>query len=688
MKIKSLRISNFRGIVEATLDDLGAVVVIAGQNGSGKSCIFDAIRLIKSAYGGYQPNEWQQWLTEFQIRVKSHDAKPADFISLFNDRTKPLLIECDFELSQSEVDYLHEHKADLLRRISGEESRNSLQPQSSPFAGEDAKLAAEHKEYAQAMEAELQSRVLRASLFINVEETPQIYQSATLRTIFSTYEPQIIGVIDYHGPHRNYAREFVQNVNFDPTAKGQNRGHSALYNYAQKYSNVKSEMAASYIRELIAREAGQEIDTQSTLTITLKELFKSFFPDKEFLGPTASISGTVDFNVRLSNGGVHDIDELSAGEKEIIYGYLRIRNTAPQNSIILLDEPELHLNPKLIRALPHFYRTYLGESSNNQIWLVTHSDALLREVVGVDGYDVFHMLSCTQATTGTSQLKALSVKKDLEVALIDLVGDLATYHPTGKVVIFEGGGDSELDKRTVSGLFPELSANAMLISGTDKAKVKALHSILEKASTEDDIPFKFYSVTDADWDSPDTTSVSAFTWDVYHIENYFLEPNFIRQALQGLHQISYSEEHILQLLKDSAKSISRGLVQNHVSSYANRMLVSKIRTRCDPSSDTFADKIFSAANSSADDIRQLLESDLSLEALALEESTFNQKIEEGLANGDWIRSFPGRLILADFVGKHVKSTKYEWFRNLIFDRMKGEGFRPAGMATVVGKILT
>ena len=52
MRIENLRISNFRGIREVEMRGLGTMVIIAGQNGSGKSCIFDALRLLKSVYGG------------------------------------------------------------------------------------------------------------------------------------------------------------------------------------------------------------------------------------------------------------------------------------------------------------------------------------------------------------------------------------------------------------------------------------------------------------------------------------------------------------------------------------------------------------------------------------------------------------------------------------------------------------
>jgi hypothetical protein len=58
----------------------------------------------------------------------------------------------------------------------------------------------------------------------------------------------------------------------------------------------------------------------------IKELFRTFFPGKEFLGVTLGEKDVLAFPVRLSTGETHDIDELSSGEKEIVYGYLWLRS--------------------------------------------------------------------------------------------------------------------------------------------------------------------------------------------------------------------------------------------------------------------------------------------------------------------------------------------------------------------------
>ena len=111
MKIDNILIENFRGISRLEARDLGDTIIIAGQNGSGKSCIFDSIRLLKSTYGGYQQNEWQHFFGEFAIQLHG-GAK--NLKGLFNDANKPAIIECCFRLRDNEKKYISENAATLL----------------------------------------------------------------------------------------------------------------------------------------------------------------------------------------------------------------------------------------------------------------------------------------------------------------------------------------------------------------------------------------------------------------------------------------------------------------------------------------------------------------------------------------------------------------------------------------------
>jgi AAA15 family ATPase/GTPase len=53
MRFHSFRVSNLCAVRQFAIDGLGAFVVVAGQNGCGKSCPFDVIRLLKSFYGEF-----------------------------------------------------------------------------------------------------------------------------------------------------------------------------------------------------------------------------------------------------------------------------------------------------------------------------------------------------------------------------------------------------------------------------------------------------------------------------------------------------------------------------------------------------------------------------------------------------------------------------------------------------------
>jgi hypothetical protein len=694
MRIKTLEVSNFRAVRYAVFNELPSMVVIAGPNGCGKSCLFDAIRLLKSAYGGYQPNEWQHWFSEFQINI---DRRQPELLSLFQDRSNPVSISFDIALTDNEISYISDNINDLLRplvwyQVAPEIGRYTRTPP----------LAAQFRQHLPEVESKIQSEsemiideisssVHSGRIVINPDLTINLAESPVLQMIFSIFDPQNVGIFEYHGAQRNYQREQIGNVNLNIETSEQQGSQHALYNYANKFTNIKSEMASSYVRDLISREVDEEVSPGASLTSTLTELFETFFPGKNFLGPRPMPNGRLLFPVRTDDGFEHDINDLSSGEKEVLYGYLRLYNLSPMNSVLLVDEPELHLNPRLIQGLPQFYDKHLGRALNNQIWLLTHSDALLREALSSPDFAVFHMQLPALIEQGENQVTRIHAEEDLDRAIMDLVGDLATYRPGAKVVILEGGGDSDFDLYMVTSLFPDFQNEVNPVSAGNKSRVIQLNEVLRNAKKEGAIPASFYAIVDKDTDEPTLSATDGvYCWDRYHIENYLLEPRFILQAIQdslGLQSPFESESEVEEALRNCAEATQPSLVRESLESYVNKKIVAQINTRSDPHSDKVLDNLKQAIENSIERITKVNEEDLSAEALERAKAKLEEKLDGDLKTGEWRRNFRGRDILRLFVGRYVSGTKYEVFRNLIISKMRDRNYRPPEMEDVIQAIV-
>lgn len=697
MRISRLEIENFKAVKNISLSNLEDIVVIAGPNGCGKSCVLDAIRLVKSCYGGYQPNEWQQWFGEFEVNINARDGT-KDLLKFFQDRSKNIRLLAEFNISQEERNYLKIQASSIIERLVW----GSIAPdpnyggyvQRPAMASEQrthGELANQRiSEFHSALERELVSDAFVGEVVITPDFEIHFSRCTVLELVFSTYDPKNIGVIDYHGAGRNYNREQIGGINLNIASSEQTLSQHALYNYTNKYSNIKTEMASSYIRDLIAKEVGVSFGS-NTLIETLQELFETFFPGKQFLGPQPTENGGMIFPVQLDTGETHDINELSSGEKEVLYGYLRLRNAAPRNSVLLLDEPELHLNPRLIRGLPRFYQKHLGEAFGNQIWLITHSDAFLRETVGELGFSVSHMQPASVCEEGANQLRTVDATEDVERAVIDLVGDLATYQPGAKIVILEGGGDSEFDLYMTSQLFPDLQSRANVLSAGNKKRVREFHELLNKAVSSGAIDLEVYSIVDRDFDADKAASSGeSLSWDVYHIENYLLVSKYLTRVLIDYdHRLKnkLEEDTVEQSLQLCAQETLGSLVRVKLQKEINARVVSSLDIGVDPSLSSFASAFREASERAPERLALKLNGELSLESLEELENDLRVELEAALQNGEWKSKFRGRDILKRFVALQGNGMKYEHFRNLVIARMRDDNYQPQGMREILSTIM-
>jgi AAA domain, putative AbiEii toxin, Type IV TA system len=654
-----------------------------------KSCLFDGIRLLKSAYGG---NEYEQWFGEFNINLNHTDQVHR----MFRDRTQPVELSATLQFSESERSYIKEHAADLLwpfawQRITNRRvdfatfSRASVGPREENFLKPANELVSQL--LPQLLHAIERSDSFRISLVVTPDGQMNAEPCLPVEVVFPTDIPRHLGLIEYHSASRAYSREQIGGINLDPTSFESERRQHRLYNWQAKYRNVKTELVTGYLRSLIAEKAGEE-RAETDLNETLKELFRTFFPDKEYLGITPQRDGHVEFPVRLPEGETHDIDELSSGEKEILYGYLRLRNSTPRHSVVLLDEPELHLNPGLLEGFADFYYRHLGVAQKNQLWLVTHSDTLLRQAIGNANYGVYHMQ--TANTASGNQASEVLREDDVERAVMDLVGDLAAYRPHAKVVILEGTTKDGFDELFIRRMFPDFAKQVNLVSAESKKRVMDLYGALNESATQAGMRNRFFAIVDKDAEGFREQSeehATAATWDVYHIENYLLHVPSVREAATSAagDDPFDSDQAVLKALHAAATEIVDRLVLQEIQSEINDELVSSIRVRAAPDSEDIPADLLPSVESSLKRIEEH-GAVYTAEYFQNRVAELRAEFQADLASDAWLQRFPGREILKRFAAVHLPCD-YITFRNVIMDKMVLSDYRPESMDRILKEIL-
>jgi len=148
---------------------------------------------------------------------------------------------------------------------------------------------------------------------------------------------------------------------------------------------IRLEITEDNLRDRLSklRQFHQDVETgriqlrlgQKDLYAEIERAYKGVFPERSFLGPVPrenidDILSEPWFYV-YDGRKQYEISEMSGGERAVFPILVDFANWNIHNSLILIDEIELHLHPPMQQA---FLRSLTKQGNNNQFIITTHSD--------------------------------------------------------------------------------------------------------------------------------------------------------------------------------------------------------------------------------------------------------------------------------------------------------------------------
>jgi len=231
--------------------------------------------------------------------------------------------------------------------------------------------------------------------------------------------------------------------------------------------------------------------------------------------------------IRFDSTGIPlTFDQLSGGEREIAFLVGQIERFGLKKGLLLVDEPELHLNYDLLRAWIGFLKNSVEAG---QIWLATHS----LEVVEVTGQDATVILSRDEKTRHVTEAASLSQQPVIAV-LSRAIGSPAFSISNLAFVMIEG--EEEIGERERFRLLCNLPTHIRFLeAGSCKDVIRRIEGLKDLAAASGQA-IRIGGVVDSDWrtgaDKQVLSNQGLFVLGVHEVENLFLHPPTLSEFLQ------------------------------------------------------------------------------------------------------------------------------------------------------------
>lgn len=587
----------------------GELIVLAGPNGSGKSSLLELLSLGLASRYNYQYYQARQ-MTEHAFGIK--------------------LGLSDVELSRVEAESDVPEMLEFVQRNRGYWVHVNLPsvigPNEQPI--NDRVHAIASREFA--------NFTRRLGFFIRSDRS---YGARNYQ------RDQIFGW------RRRTQPQHLQSISYSAT----NTQYEDMYDYLV-------EQSYHYVYELgihaLRQQRGEASAAPDDPLKPYNDLLGELFPGYEFQEVAAE---DFQLKVKIPSGDIIPFQDLSSGEKEVFFILaFFIRNDVTASPIII-DEPELHLHPELARK---FIRQMRKIRPENQVWIGTHSAELIdeagreRTIYVRRKVDNPSIGECIPADTEESEIAILR----------DLFG-YSGFVGISKKIVFSEGDYASADRKTFTGLFPELSDEIKIIPAGSATNVYRINRAILALLESDFARCEFYLIRDRDYLSDDVVAKHSkqmdgrlFILDRHQIENYLLDEEILAGVLNRIYRQDAKPTKVREELFRIARENSAGFLRDMVVTRYSELYQQE---DCSVGKHSEGMSILDASGHPSDDVLEPLRSTVQARILEINTNLHERleaeklrdifdvclaKVADALdvAKDDWIRLFPGKVLLQKF----------------------------------------
>jgi predicted ATPase len=521
--LRHLAIKNFRVIDDITVDFDDRVNVIVGPNAVGKTTVLEAIRLAKAMLAARTPNESMQAL--FSLGAASpHMPQRMILDAVARDPTKNIDIDCRYEVSESELSWLNANAAEIAR---GLVQARMGQTFANPavliqfLASEPGKAA--HKQATEEVRKATDacrsaSRTIRLNLIIQPGIGPSAGGDPMGASLFSALEqrhPPNHTIFSYFPADRALPSGEQPVQLGGPDASQQLESHNSTPQ--TKYARLKNTIFGALVMSKGGRE---QLDNE------FKSIFSGILKGRELVGCGINEIGLLSIKVKDTDSGrVFDLDGMSSGEKGLILTFLLIERSVAEGGLILLDEPELHLNPAVCKDLLAYLVDGYVLRKNLQLIVCSHSPEILAGALDREECSLYHLVSEKMLT---------KVRRSQREGVADALRRLGTSEVDGllfKATLFVEGED---DVALLQAGFGDLLRKYNLKDLGGRREVEKQIQSLQEAEAQDEKVTPRYFIFDRD-EAPSgltsSSSIKVVQWERRCMENYLIELDILSDLL-------------------------------------------------------------------------------------------------------------------------------------------------------------